>query len=111
MNYDSIISVVAQILIYCGLIALVVSVITEFFIKQLFQLQTQVLNAIVSSLSICLTIAVSIAYFQRAQIEVYWYYWLAVVIIGFIVACICMNGYDKVFSYVYTWIKNIFKED
>lgn len=110
MDYDSIIEIVSQLAIYSGIIALIVSVITEFFIKKLFKLETQVLNAIVSVASIVLTVIVAAAYFQKSQIEVYWYYWFAVVILGFIVACISMNGYDKVFSYIYSWIKGIFSK-
>lgn len=108
MNYSSVIEVVTQVLLLSAIISLVVSVFTEFLVKKLFTWTTKVLNAFVTIASIALTVIVAVAYFQINSYTVYWYTWLAVVFIGFLAACISMNGYDKVFSYIYEWIKEIF---
>lgn len=110
MTYETVITVATQILITAALISLVISVFTEFLIKNLFTLTTKSLNYFITISSMVTTFAAAVAYIQIKSIEVHWYTWLAVVFIGFLVACISMNGYDKIFSYIYEWIKGIFNE-
>ncbi len=110
MSYDTVISVVTQILLLSAIISLVVSVVTEFLVKKLFTLETKALNYFVTVFSMILTLIVAFAYFQIKAITTTWYIWVAVVFVGFLVACISMNGYDKIFSYVYEWIKGIFEK-
>lgn len=110
MEYSEVVTVATQLLLISAVIALAVSVITEFLVKQLVTLSTKALNIFISCFSIALTVGVAVAYFQRMSISTYWYTWCAVVFIGFLVACIAMNGYDKIFSFVYEWLKGIFNE-
>ncbi len=108
MSYSNVIEIVTQVLLLAAIISLVVSVLTEFLVKKLFSMTTKALNVLITIASILLTVVVAIAYFQIYSLAVHWYTWLAVIFIGFLAACISMNGYDKVFNYIYQWIRDIF---
>lgn len=110
MDYESVITIATQILIVAGILALLVSMIMEFLVKQLFSLSTKVLNFIIFGLSEVFTIIAALVYIQVRAISTVWYIWVGVVFLGFLVAIISMNGYDKIFSYVYDWLRGIYKK-
>lgn len=108
MNYDEIISVATTLMLISGIIAMCVSLFTEFFLKKLFTMKTKTINAIVAVISIVATVICCVVYVQIKSIAVTWYGWLGFVMMGFLTACIAMNGYDKIFSYVFSWIRGMF---
>lgn len=111
MNYDEIISVTTTLLIISGVIAMCVSLFTEFFLKKLFTMDTKKINALVAVMSIAATVICCIVYVQVKSIHVMWFGWLGFIVMGFLTACIAMNGYDKIFSYIFTWLKGMFGGD
>lgn len=111
MNYDEIISVTTTLLIISGVIAMCVSLFTEFFLKKLFTMDTKKINALVAVMSIVATVICCIVYVQVKSIHVMWFGWLGFIVMGFLTACIAMNGYDKIFSYIFTWLKGMFGGD
>lgn len=106
--YEEIVTVTTNAITICGLIALLVSVLTEFWLKKVFVMEEVDLNRAVTLMSLGCTIMVGGVYSSACMTSTPWYYWVGVVIMGFITACIAMSGYDKVLSYVYQWINNIF---
>ena len=109
MNYEEIFSMVTQIMIIAGIIALAISLVTEFWIKAVFKNMPAVrLNVVVTVLSLVITFICMIAYSQIKSINLLWYMYVGILFLGFLVAIIAMNGYDKIFSYVYQWIRNMF---
>lgn len=107
---NDVINVVSSILILSALISLGVSLVTEFVIKKLFTMSTAVMNYFVTIFSIVATFIVAMAYIQITGYVTTWYVWIAILFLGFIVAGISMSGYDKVFSYVFSWINGIFNK-
>ena len=77
-----------------GAIAFVVSVITQVLkgVKPLDKLPTDILVFI---LSIALTLVAFFAYASYAGLVILWYYVVAAVIAGFIVAFVAMYGWTK----------------
>lgn len=110
INYEEVISVATTLLLISGVIAMCVSLFMEFFLKKLFQMNTKQINAIVATLSIIATVLCCIIYVQIKGIHVEWFGWIGFVVMGFLTACIAMNGYDKIFSYVFEWIGKLFKK-
>lgn len=110
MDYNMIFNIITQIMILAGIIALFVSVVIEFGVKSIFNsLKTSQINGIATILSILVTFICLIAYMQIMQINISWYMYIFALFLGMIVGTISMNGYDKIFSYIYEWIKNIVK--
>lgn len=85
---------IAQILAIIGVLAFLVSVITQVFkgVSVLSKIPTDILVFI---LSIGLTVVVFIAYMQYIQQTILWYMILAAIIAGFIVAFVAMYGWEK----------------
>ncbi len=110
MNYEEIISVITTLLLISGILAMCVSLFTEFFLKKLFTISTKAINMVVAIISIIATVICCIVYVQIKAVHVMWYGWLGFVMLGFLTACIAMNGYDKIFSYIYSWMKEMFKK-
>lgn len=110
MNYEEIISVITTLLLISGILAMCVSLFTEFFLKKLFTISTKAINMVVAIISIIATVICCIVYVQIKAVYVMWYGWLGFVMLGFLTACIAMNGYDKIFSYIYSWMKEMFKK-
>jgi putative effector of murein hydrolase len=50
-------------------------------------------------LSVALTVAAFLAYWQIKQMEITWYIIVAFIIIGFMVAFAAMFGFDKLLKY------------
>lgn len=85
---------IAQILTIIGVLAFLVSVITQVFkgVSFLSKIPTDIL---VFVLSIGMTVVVFIAYMQYIQQVILWYMILAAIIAGFIVAFVAMYGWEK----------------
>ena len=111
MSYEELFTGITQLFIATGLISLVVSVLIEFVIKPIVTLHTKGINILATILSIVLTFVVLVTMFDINSYNPKWYGWVAVGILGCLVAGITMNGYDKVYSYVYEWIRKLFRKD
>lgn len=111
MNYNEVLTITSQILITAGLISLVVSLLMEFLVKKIFKLKTQVINGIIVGLSEALTVLCGVIYIQVKAIHPAWFVYVGIVFLGFLVSIIAMNGYDKIFSYVYEWIRGLYGKD
>ncbi len=107
---NEIVNAITMVLMGAAIIALAVTVLTEFVVKSLFELSEKALNIFVTVFSVALTVIVALAYYQITAMVIYWYTWVAIIFLGFLVASIAMHGYDKVFSYVFDWIKGIFSK-
>ena len=85
---------IAQILTIIGVLAFLVSVITQVFkgVSFLSKIPTDIF---VFVLSIGLTVVVFIAYMQYIQQAILWYMILAAIMAGFIVAFVAMYGWEK----------------
>lgn len=76
-----------------GVLVALTNVITEVVKKLTWdKMPTNVLAVVVGEL---LTLTSGLAYFQVNGIEVVWYYVVALVVIGFMVAYAAMFGFDK----------------
>lgn len=93
MDYQSIILAVIFIV---GALTLVVNLVTEV-VKLVFVkfASAEAVNFFVMILSVALTVAVFIAYWQFKSMAITWYIILAFIIVGFFVAYAAMFGYDK----------------
>lgn len=85
---------IAQLLTIIGILAFLVSLITQVFkgVSFLSKIPTDIL---VFVLSIGLTVVVFIAYMQYIKQAILWYMTLAAIIAGFIVAFVAMYGWEK----------------
>ena len=76
-----------------GVLVALTNVITEVVKKLTWdKMPTNVLAVVVGEL---LTLTSGLAYFQVKGIDVVWYYVVALVVIGFMVAYAAMFGFDK----------------
>ena len=83
----------ALIVTLIGILVALTNVITEVVKKLTWdKMPTNVLAVVVGEL---LTVASGLAYFQVKGIDVVWYYVVALVVIGFMVAYAAMFGFDK----------------
>lgn len=82
---------ISQLIIVIGVLAFIVSVITEV-IKELIDLPT---DGVVIVLSLVLTVTAFFAYTAYAGIAIAWYLVIAAIIVGFFVAFIAMYGWTK----------------
>lgn len=96
MNYQELFS---TLFIIIAVLVVLVNIITEVAKKIINFSETAYLNAFVVSLSVALTIAVFLAYWQIKQMEITWYLLIAFVIIGFMVAYAAMFGFDKLIKH------------
>lgn len=106
-------TLISQLLIIVGILVIVVNIVTEV-VKLCFEgiSSSKVINIFVVILSVALSVAVFIAYWQIKQLEITWYLILAFIVVGFLVSYGAMFGYDKLLSYFEPYIKKIFgKED
>lgn len=97
MDYQVLFS---QLFIIIAVLTVLVNIITEV-VKNLSSKLTgsKYINPFVLILSVVLTVAVFIAYWQIKQMTITWYLIVAFIIIGFLVAYAAMFGYDKLISY------------
>lgn len=77
-----------------------VNIITEVLKNSFgFLKGSKMINVFVLILSLVVTVAVFIAYWQIKQLEITWYIIAAFIVIGFMVAYAAMFGYDKLMKY------------
>lgn len=96
MNYQELFS---TLFIIIAVLVMLVNIITEVAKKIISFTQTAYINAFVVILSITLTVAVFLAYWQIKQMEITWYLILAFIIVGFLVAYAAMFGFDKLIKH------------
>lgn len=78
-----------------GVLAFVVSVITQVF-KGVWILAKIPTDILVFVLSIALTVIAYVAYMDYIQQTVIWYMFIVAVIAGFLVAFVAMYGWEKI---------------
>lgn len=92
MDYQQLFSTISIII---AILVILVNIITEVA-KKIFNFQKAAYtNAFVVVLSIALTVAVFMAYWQIKMMEITWYLIVAFIIVGFMVAYAAMFGFDK----------------
>lgn len=89
MNID-----VGLFLLVLGILVFVVNVVVEVT-KNLYPLDQLKTNYYVTGLSIVLTVLSYFIYLSYTQSKFIWYYLIAVIIAGFVVAYLAMFGWDK----------------
>lgn len=104
MNYQELFT---TLFIIIAILVVLVNIITEI-VKNIIKFsQTEHLNAFVTILSIALTVAVFLAYWQIKQMDITWYLLVAFIIVGFMVSYAAMFGYDKLIKYLFSVFKKI----
>jgi len=89
----------SHLMIIVAVLIVLVNIITEV-IKKVFDMKdSKVINIFVTLLSIILTCASFCMYWQIKTLCFTWYYIVAFIIVGFMVAYGAMFGYDKLISY------------
>ena len=84
---------IGTILIIVGALMALTNIITEVLKKLLWdRLPTNILVVVIAQ---ALTLATGAAYAQITGVEVLWYYVVAAVVLGFLVAYAAMFGFDK----------------
>lgn len=96
MNYQELLS---TLFIIIAVLVVLVNIITEVIKKMVRFSETAYLNAFVVGLSVALTVAVFLAYWQIKQMEITWYLILAFIVVGFMVAYAAMFGFDKLIKH------------
>lgn len=96
MNYQELLS---TLFIIIAALVVLVNIITEVAKKIINFSVTAYLNAFVVGLSVALTVAVFMAYWQIKQMEITWYLILAFIVVGFMVAYAAMFGFDKLIKH------------
>lgn len=92
-------SMFSHLMIIVAVLIILVNIITEV-IKKVFELKSSAtINIFVTVLSIMLTCIAFCTYWQINALVFTWYYVVAFIIVGFMVAYGAMFGYDKLLSY------------
>lgn len=92
MNYQELFS---SLFIIIAVLVVLVNIITEVAKKIFTFTKTAYINAFVVVLSITLTVAAFLAYWQIKQMEITWYLLIAFIVVGFMVSYAAMFGFDK----------------
>lgn len=92
MNYQEFFS---MLLIIIGGLVVVVNIITEIAKKVYAFSKSTHINIFVVVLSVALTVATFLAYWQIKQMAITWYLIAAFIVVGFLVAYAAMFGFDK----------------
>ena len=96
MNYQELFATLSIII---AILVVVVNIITEVA-KKIYKFKQEMhINAFVVVLSIALTVAVFLAYWQIKQMEITWYLIVTFIVIGFMVAYAAMFGFDKLIKH------------
>lgn len=95
----------ATLLVVIGLLALIVSVVTEV-IKDVVFLSKIPTDIRIIVLSLVLTLYAYFAYISYSGKAIIWYYVVATIIAGFVVAYVVMYGWDKL-AQLYKKFRNI----
>lgn len=102
-------TIISQLLIIIGILVVVVNIITEVVKLCAGSTgSTKKINIFVLILSLALSVAALLAYWQIKQLVITWYVIVAFLIVGFMVAFGAMFGYDKLLSYLEPYIKKLF---
>lgn len=88
-------NLVPQALAVVGALAFLVTVVTEV-IKSLGIFKKVPTDLVVIVLSLAITLVAFFAYMDYAKVAVLWYYVVAAITLGFIVAFIAMYGWAKI---------------
>lgn len=92
--------VLGQVLIIISGLTVFVNIITEVIKNSFSVLNTTArINVFVLLLSVAMTLATFVAYWQIKQMTITWYLIAAFIVIGILVAYSAMFGYDKLMSY------------
>lgn len=92
--------ILGQVLIIISVLTIFVNIITEVMKNTFSVLDTTAkINVFVLVLSVIITVAVFLAYWQIQAFTLTWYLVAAFVVIGILVAYSAMFGYDKLISY------------
>lgn len=91
---ETIYSILPVILAIIGILAFMVSVVTEV-LKGIGVFSKVPTDIVVLLLSIGITVTAFVAYMQYIQQTILWYMILAAIMAGFIVAFIAMYGWEK----------------
>lgn len=83
-----------NIILVMGILVFLVNVIVEVT-KNIYPLDKMHTNYYVTILSIVLTVLSYFMYISYAGIQFVWYYLVAAIMLGFLVAYIAMLGWDK----------------
>ena len=92
MNYQELF---ATLFIIIAALVVLVNIITEVVKRFISFNETAYINAFVTVLSVALTVAVFLAYWQIKQMQITWYLLIAFIVVGFMVAYAAMFGFDK----------------
>ena len=92
--FEQIMAYSSQVILLIGVIAFVISVITEIT-KNISFLKKVPTDIQVIVLSLVLCIVLLFAYASIVGMTVYWYYVVAAVILAFFVAFVAMYGWEK----------------
>ena len=96
MSYTEIVS---QLMVIIGILVIFVNIFTEV-VKKIWNFKsTQDLNVFVTILSIIITAAVFLAYWQINEMKITWYVFAAFLVVGMMVAYAAMFGFDKLLKY------------
>ena len=106
MNYQELF---ATLIITIAVLVGLVNLLTEIAKKIINFKQAIHINIFVVILSVALTVAVFLAYWQIKQMQITWYLIMAFIVIGFLVAYGAMFGFDKLIKHIPD-LKNIISE-
>lgn len=96
MNYQELF---ATLFIIIAILVVVVNIITEVAKKIYNFSEEKHINTFVVVLSIALTVATFLSYWQIKQMEITWYLIVAFIVVGFMVAYAAMFGFDKLIKH------------
>lgn len=91
--------VMSQLMVIIGVLVVFVNIITEVAKNLVDFKTTKSLNVFVTLLSLILTVISFVAFCSFRSIYVTWYMFVAVIVVGFMVAYAAMFGFDKLIKY------------
>ena len=95
MNMELIIQYFTYALMAVGVLAFVVSMITQV-IKEMPGLVQLPTSAVVLVVSLIVSLLAVVIFCQYCNIMMLWYYWIAAVVAAFIVYLVATGGWDRV---------------
>lgn len=109
-NYETITTLLATFILIGALLSLAVSFIMEFIIKTLFKEITK--HVFAMNITICimsLIVAVFFGWYKYQEITILSS--IFTVAMWIMISAISMNGYDKVYSYIWGSVKKFFNKE
>ena len=86
----------ATLILVLGVLVFLTNAIVEVIKMTFFVNGERTLNKIALTTAIVLTVCAYVVYVAYAGVSFAWYYFLAAIVVGFLVALISMLGWDKV---------------